>query len=137
MASDMAAPASFDTLRHELQERYDGLSPHLQRLARRALEDPNAFALETVVRLAEDAQVQPSTLIRFAKEFGYSGFSDMQKVFKVRLIEGAPVYRELIYRHRDQLENAAKEDPISILREFTDASILCLERLSPATPGIP
>ena len=123
------SPQSFDALRRALQVRYDDLSPHLQRLARFALDDPNAFALETVTRLAEVAEVQPSTLIRFAKELGYSGFSDMQKVFKLRLIEGAPVYRERIYRHRDSLESAAKDNPTAILNEFTDASIMCLERL--------
>ncbi len=129
MASDAAAPASFDSLRHQVQERYEALSPHLQRLARLALEDPNSFALQTVTSLAQTAEVQPSTLIRFAKEFGYSGFSEMQKVFKLRLIEGAPAYREQIYRHRDRLEATAETDPMAILREFTDASMLCLERL--------
>jgi DNA-binding MurR/RpiR family transcriptional regulator len=129
MASDVTAPPSFDSLRHEVQARYDTLSPHLQRLARLALEDPNSFALGTVTALAHTAEVQPSTLIRFAKEFGYSGFSQMQKVFKLRLIEGAPVYREQIYQHRTRLEAAAERDPMAILQEFTDASILCLERL--------
>ena len=129
MVSDAAAPASFDSLRHEVQARYDALSPHLQRLARLALEDPNSFALETVTSLAQTAEVQPSTLIRFAKEFGYSGFSDMQKVFKLRLIEGSPAYREQIYQHRNRLEATAESDPMAILQEFADASIMCLERL--------
>jgi DNA-binding MurR/RpiR family transcriptional regulator len=129
MATDVTAPPSFDSLRHAVQARYDDLSPHLQRLARLALEDPNSFALGTVTALAQTAAVQPSTLIRFAKEFGYSGFSDMQKVFKLRLIEGAPAYREQIYQHRTRLEAAAERDPMAILQEFTDASILCLERL--------
>ena len=123
------APASFDSLRHQIHESYDALSPHLQRIAQLALDDPNTFALETVVKLAASAGVQPSTLIRFAKEFGYTGFSNMQKVFKLRLIEGAPVYRERIYQHRSQLEAAAEDNPLAILREFCDASALCLERL--------
>jgi len=126
--------ASFDSLRHHIQARFDELSPHLQRLARNALEDPNAFALETVATLAEANEVQPSTLIRFAKEFGFSGFSEMQKVFKLRLIEGAPAYREQIYRHRQQLEKAAEDHPEALLREFADASILCLERLKSTVP---
>jgi DNA-binding MurR/RpiR family transcriptional regulator len=129
MPSVAPAPASFDSLRHEVQARYDELSPHLQRLARLALEDPNSFALETVTSLAQTAEVQPSTLIRFAKEFGYSGFSEMQRVFRLRLIEGAPAYREQIYQHRQRLETVAESDPVAILEEFTDASILCLERL--------
>ena len=124
-----AAPQSFDTLRHEIDESYDALSPHLQRIASFALDDPNSVALETVVAIAGNAGVQPSTLIRFAKEFGYSGFSEMQKVFRLRLIEGAPAYRERIYQHREQLEAAGENDALRILQEFSDASILCLERL--------
>src|SRR3546814_2148170 len=48
---------------------------------------------------------------------------------RCRLIEGAPAWREQIYRHRDRLEATAETDPMALLREFTDASILCLERL--------
>jgi DNA-binding MurR/RpiR family transcriptional regulator len=124
-----SAPISFDTLRHTIHERYERLSPHLQRIARHALDDPNAFALETVATLADRTDVQPSTLIRFAKEFGYTGFSDMQKVFKLRLIEGAPAYREQIFKHKRQFEELARDDPLAVLHEFCDASVLCLERL--------
>ena len=129
MDSKIETPASYDNLRHQIHEVYDSLSPHLQRLAQHALDDPNAIALETVASLASRTGVQPSTLIRFAKEFGYSGFSEMRKVFKMRLIEGAPVYRERIYEHRQQLEKAAKDDARAILQEFCDASVLCLDRL--------
>lgn len=87
---------TYDALRARMNGAYDDLSPHLQRIARCALEDPNFMALETVARIAERVNVQPSTLIRFAKEFGYSGFSQMQKVFRVRLVEGAPTYRERV-----------------------------------------
>ena len=135
MSQTQAAPASYDSLRHEIHETYDALSPHLQRIAQLALDNPNAFALETVVNLASSTGVQPSTLIRFAKEFGYSGFSEMQKVFKLRLIEGAPVYRERIYQHRNKLEAAAEDNPLAILHEFCDASALCLERLKETVPG--
>ncbi len=129
MNTTAAAPASFDSLRHAIHAIYESLSPHLQRIAQLALDDPNTFALETVVKLAASVDVQPSALIRFAKQLGYTGFSDMQKVFKLRLIEGAPVYRERIFQHRNQLEAAAEDNPLGILHEFCDASALCLDRL--------
>lgn len=131
----ISAPVSYDSLRHQMHEAYEGLSPHLQRIAQHALDDPNAFALETVATLAQQADVQPSTMIRFAKEFGYSGFSEMQKVFRLRLIEGAPVYRERIFEHKRQLEELTREDPVAILNEFCDASALCLEQLKETVNG--
>ncbi len=95
-----AANETFDALRARIRDRFDDLSPHLQRLARSALDEPNFFALNTVAELAAHVSVQPSTLIRFAKEFGYAGFSQMQRVFRTRLIEGAPDKRGEIYAEK-------------------------------------
>ena len=39
-------------------------------------------ALGTISQVAEQAGVQPSTLVRFAQIFGYAGFSDFQGLFK-------------------------------------------------------
>jgi len=117
------APSSFDQLRIAFHDQYETLSPQLQRIARTALEDPNMFALETVVSIAEKAEAQPSSLVRFAKAFGYRGFSDMQKVFRLRLIEGAPANRGKIYDKHEELEAVARNDPKSILNELSQTSI--------------
>ncbi|MDE0520627.1 MAG: MurR/RpiR family transcriptional regulator [Boseongicola sp.] len=125
----------FDRLREAFQHRFEGLSPHLQRIARYALEDPNRFALQTVADAAHDAEVQPSTLIRFAKTFGFSGFSEMQQVFRLRLIEGATSFRDRIHEHRGRLEAAAEEDPVAILHGFADASSFALDHLKEDIDG--
>jgi DNA-binding MurR/RpiR family transcriptional regulator len=41
-----------------------------------------------VTSVAGESGVQPSTLVRFAQAFGYSGFSDLQEVFKAYLADG-------------------------------------------------
>jgi DNA-binding MurR/RpiR family transcriptional regulator len=115
----VSPPASFDSLRLMIHERFEQLSPHLQRIARSAFDDPNAFALGTGI--AESAEVQPSSIIRFAQSFGYRGFSEMQQIFKVRLIEGAPSFREQIL--------AERAHPLQLLHEFADANAQALERL--------
>lgn len=88
---------TYEALRARIRDRFDDLSPHLQRIARTALNEPNFFALNTVAVLAEHVDVQPSTLIRFAKDFGYRGFSQLQKVFRLRLIEGSAEKRAAVY----------------------------------------
>jgi DNA-binding MurR/RpiR family transcriptional regulator len=123
-----AAPASFDSLRHEVHERYEQLSPHLQRLAQFALDDPSGFALGTVASIAAATEVQPSSVIRFAKTFGYSGFTAMQRVFRVRLVEGAPDYRERILARQDTGARQP-DDPLATLHELADANIEALTRL--------
>ena len=127
--ADADPPRDFDRLREAFQRRFETLSPHLQRIAQYALADPNRFALQTVAETARQTGVQPSTLIRFAKAFGFSGFSDMQRVFRSRLIEGAATYRDEIRGHRARLEEAAEHDPAAILEEFADSSMLALGTL--------
>ncbi|TIP47275.1 MAG: MurR/RpiR family transcriptional regulator, partial [Mesorhizobium sp.] len=48
-------------------------------------QHPSEVALGTIAQVAEQAGVQPSTLVRFAQIFGYSGFSDFQLLFKDRM----------------------------------------------------
>ena len=45
-------------------------------------QHPSDVALGTISQVAEQAGVQPSTLVRFAQIFGYAGFSDFQGLFK-------------------------------------------------------
>lgn len=114
---------SFDQLRDEINEKFDTLSPHLQRLARDALHNSNSFALSTVAEIANENGVQPSSVIRFAKSFGFRGFSDLQKVFRHRLIEGTPELRSQIYAEHVSLEKLAEDDPLRLLHDFSQASI--------------
>ena len=83
------------------------------------LMQSSSRARELATALAKQVDVQPSTLIRFAKEFGYSGFSPMQQIFKLRLIEGAPVYREKIYEEKTDTDTAPATS--TILDDCADA----------------
>jgi DNA-binding MurR/RpiR family transcriptional regulator len=125
-ASDVS-PETFEALRQRLRNRFEQLSPHLQRIARSALEKPNDFALNTVVGIAGELDVQPSTLIRFAKEFGYRGFSEMQRVFRLRLIEGGPRAREEVFARQSSPGEA--RDFGALLNGCVDALIASLEDL--------
>ncbi|MGI9481108.1 MAG: MurR/RpiR family transcriptional regulator [Hyphomicrobiales bacterium] len=118
---------TFDSLRERIRDRFESLSPHLQRIARLALDEPNQLALQTIAVLSEELDIQPSTLIRFAKEFGYDGFSGLQQVFKLRLIEGTPVYREQVYEWAATVSGV--EDESATLNSCIDALVASLETL--------
>jgi DNA-binding MurR/RpiR family transcriptional regulator len=123
---------TFETLRSRIRERYDDLSPHLQRIARASLDEPNAFALKTIATISGEVGVQPSTLIRFAKEFGYPGFSDLQKVFRLRLIEGAAPVREKVFSEAES--RPAQADLVEILDRCVEAHIQALQDLRKSVP---
>ena len=80
--------------------------------------------------LADDAGVQPSTLVRFANTMGFGGFSAMQEVFRTYLVEVSMPYRERIARMRAAHANGDR--PVDILRGFVVESISGLEHLPAA-----
>ena len=85
-------PQSYEELRAVLSSGTARLPNKLRQVAIHLWQQPTAVALGTVTSVARDAGVQPSTLVRFAQAFGYSGFSDLQEVFKAHLAgaEGPP-----------------------------------------------
>ena len=81
-----AAARDFDTLRADLVARAGSLSKRLAQVAQFFLNHPEEVAINTLVRLADHADVPPATITRFAKEMGFSGFADLQAVFRERLL---------------------------------------------------
>ena len=80
-----AAPQTFNELRDLIVEKRDKLPKRLAQVAAYTIEFPDDIAFGTVGSISERAAVQPSTLVRFAKALGYSGFSELQAVFQQRL----------------------------------------------------
>src|SRR5580658_2394226 len=81
-------PGSYEELRAVLSSGTARLPKKLRQVAIHLWQHPTAVALGTVTSVADEAGVQPSTLVRFAQTFGYSGFSDLQEVFKAYLADG-------------------------------------------------
>jgi len=121
-------PTTFSHLRAAIAERYDILSKRMQQLARFVLEHPNNVAIETVAVVARRAGVQPSTVVRFANTFGYSGFSEMQRVFQSSLLSDVPSYTERI-RQSQLLDETTIGSPKMILQEFCGANVASLRHL--------
>ncbi len=127
-----ATARSYDELKGSLSRLYPGMSPQLQRIATFALEHPQDMALDTVATLARGVGVQPSAVVRFAQALGYGGFSDLQRVFRGRLVErsnhspGLHNYRERIVAFR---ADQARPGPGGVLAQFITDGIASLERL--------
>jgi DNA-binding MurR/RpiR family transcriptional regulator len=125
----MATARTYDELKGNLSRAYAGLSPQLQRIASFALEHPHDMALDTVAKLARGAGVQPSAMVRFAQALGYDGFSELQRVFRGRLVErsnkspGMHNYRERVAALRT--DEGAK----GVLSRFVAEGIASLEHL--------
>ena len=122
-------PKDFGAFRETLFRRFESLSPHLKRIAEYALGEPNRFALQTVAKVASEVKVQPSTLVRFAKSFGFSGYSELQQLFRQRLIESDRSFRDRTREHQRNIERDAGQDASVALEAMADASVLAIRHL--------
>ncbi len=92
MSEDRLATRDFDELCRMIVARRATLPKRLAQVATYVVEHPEDIAFETAARVAENAGVQPSTLVRFSQVLGYSGFSDFKSVFQARLRDRVPDY---------------------------------------------
>jgi DNA-binding MurR/RpiR family transcriptional regulator len=90
----MDIPADFETLKDRLIQIKPDLPKRLQQVAAFALDNPQEMALGTASSIAARAEVQASTLVRFAQAIGFAGFSDLQAVFRSHLRDRWPDYSE-------------------------------------------
>ena len=118
---------SFEDFQRRLIEIEPHLPKRLRQAAAYALDHPDEFALNTASALARNAEVQPSTLVRFAQTLGFAGFSELQEVFRSRLRNRWPDYSE---RLRALQENARDSgDPTHLLFGFADSAAASIARL--------
>jgi DNA-binding MurR/RpiR family transcriptional regulator len=119
----------FESLRAAIIGKREALPKRLAQVAAFALKSPDDIAFGTAASIAQAADVQPSTLVRFAHQFGYEGFSDLQTVFRERLRErNASTYEErLALIERDA--GAASEE-IAMLNGFLSAARQSVETLA-------
>ncbi|WP_137933895.1 MurR/RpiR family transcriptional regulator [Mesorhizobium comanense] len=75
-------PQTYEELRAVLSSGTVHFPKRLRQVAIFLWQHPSEVALGTIAQVAAQAGVQPSTLVRFAQIFGYSGFSDFQGLFK-------------------------------------------------------
>ena len=124
-------PATYSDLKAVITARYNSLPRQLKKFGRFAMDNSDVLALETVTTVAERADVQPSTIIRFAKAIGYDGFSDLQQICRSRLMEDTSSYRERIKTiHSDKHEGTDVR-----LNEFCEAGMDALDQLRLNTPS--
>lgn len=134
-AAGPAAARDYASLVASLSERRGTLSKRLQQVAQFVLNHPEDVAITNIVGLAKMADVPVTTITRFAKELGYSGFSDLQDVFRQRLLGPRMSYAARLkalaadHGRRDDLN---LEDPSLVFDTFVQAAMDSLLRLREA-----
>ena len=125
-----AHPETYEALRAEIARRHPRFAHRLKQIAEFALDHPTDMALGTVAEVAKRARVQPSAIVRFAHAIGYGGFTEMQQVFRSRLVASvAPSYKERIAGLRRDGRFHDARNPRAVLTRFASEGMVSLESL--------
>ena len=126
LAVGLSPPASVEEFRLRLAEVLDGLPRRLRQCADYISANTDRIAVSTVAELAAGADVPPSALMRFCQILGFTGFSEMQRLFREAYNPGWPDYATRL----KNLKEGAGGQPAALLAEFVEAGRLSLEALT-------
>jgi DNA-binding MurR/RpiR family transcriptional regulator len=131
MTSKVAQVESVERFLARVREEFADLSPQLQAIARYFEQNRASVTVDRIQVIAANCAVQASAVVRFAKRFGFNGFSELQALYRNEFTtRTSPA---LSYRHRIRSllgTGSAPMRPIDVGRELIAASIAGLQELS-------
>lgn len=122
-------PASPDQLLGDISCQYEQLSRQLKQIARYIETNRQSLGLLGIQDVAQACEVQPSAVVRFAKHFGFSGFSEMQRLFRDAMAQHVASWDNYQTRIRGVIDHDAPMGSGDIARSFLEGSIIGMERL--------
>ena len=128
-------PKTIDKLLKDISTEFDALSKQLKVIARYVEQHRDHIGLEGIQDVAAHCEVQPSAVIRFAKHFGFSGFSEMQKIFREGISKQIAPSRNYQSRIREVIASGQELSPADIAREFLGGSIGAMQELQRSLHG--
>ena len=125
-----AAKPDADLLVKRITSEFDTLSRQLKLIARYIEQHRDHIGLERIQDVAQRCGVQPSAVIRFAKRFGFSGYTEMQRIFRDGIAKQISPNRDYQARIRGLI--AAAQGQLSgadIAHEFIGGSVTSMQEL--------
>jgi DNA-binding MurR/RpiR family transcriptional regulator len=139
-----SAATSVEPLIRRISDEYDILSKQLKIIARYIEQHKDHIGLDGIQQVAQQCGVQPSAVVRFAKHFGYTGFSEMQAIFREgisRQLAPSRTYqsriRDIIASDKGGIAGLSNLSSTEIASEFLAGSLAGMQELknSIATPS--
>ena len=120
------APTTMAAFRDRLAAVTDTLPRRLRQCADHIAVNLDRIAVSTVAEMAAGADVPPSAMMRFCQMLGFSGYSELQKLFRDAYAPGWPDYATRLAN----LKSGAADRPAALVAEFVEAGRLSLETLA-------
>ncbi len=125
-AAQTAEPTTVDAFRERLIAVTGGLPKRLRQCADYVAQNLDRIAVSTVADIAAGADVPPSAVIRFCQLLGFTGYSDMQRLFRDAYSPAWPNYATRL----ENLKSGPSGGPRALVAEFIEASRMSLEKLA-------
>lgn len=120
------APKTIEEFQQRLVEITDRLPKRLRQCADYVAQNVDIIAVSTVAELSNSAGVQPSAFMRFCQLMGFSGYSQMQRIFRDTHVQRWPDYATRL----ENLRADGEEAPSALLAEFVVAGRASLKNLA-------
>ena len=125
-----ASHVAAERLLKAIRDEFESLSRQLKLIARYIEQHRDHIGLDRIQDVAERCGVQPSAVIRFAKRFGFSGYTEMQKIFRDGITQQLAPSRNYQARIRGVIEAAqGRLTSADIADEFIGGSIAGMQEL--------
>ena len=119
-----------DELMQRITEAYDSLPRQLKSVATYIEQHRQSVMMDRTSDIASACGVHASAVVRFAQRFGFSGFSDLQAVFRQAYAGGGGSQQTYQQRIRKLIDDKAGDaSGVSVAREFIAASRTGLDEL--------
>jgi DNA-binding MurR/RpiR family transcriptional regulator len=125
-----------DELLSRVSAEYESLSRQLKVIARHIEQNRDHLGITGIQELANQCGVQPSAVVRFAKHFGMSGFTEMQRIFRDGLARQLAPGRDYEERIRKVIEEGRGNlSSVDIANEFLGSGIASMQQLRKRLDG--
>lgn len=123
-------PTSAEGLLRLITNEYDGLPRQLKRIASYMSQQSDRIMVDRISDIARECEVHPSAIVRFSQRFGFSGFSEMQALFREAYTHKTTPVQNYQQRIRNMIANKSqKARGGDLARECVNATLSGLERL--------
>jgi DNA-binding MurR/RpiR family transcriptional regulator len=106
-ASEMAIPGTLSTyekIGRQIATMYGELSPALKAVAYCISQNPNDVGILTLSELSEKYRMPASNFVRLSKRMGFSGFGDLQRIYRSRIVDIIPSVEDRLRRFEQETE---------------------------------
>jgi DNA-binding MurR/RpiR family transcriptional regulator len=123
-------PINAERLLQLITDEYDALPRQLKRIASYISQQSDRIMVDRISDIARECEVHPSAIVRFSQRFGFSGFSEMQALFRSAYTHKASPVQNYQQRIRSMIANQSQQTSAGDLaRECIDATRSGIERL--------